>query len=106
MQNPVIEKLDRLCKNKREHLVLGLKIYMVREGEIVQKHNPLSFAQERSYQGSPVFSQAVIQLCLSNILWICFLKDNSMTQIDNITLHDPGKASRARYWHYHSVMLF
>ena len=49
MQNPVIKKL---FKNRRELSVLGLRIHTVKGVEMVQKHNPPSFAQERSYQGS------------------------------------------------------
>lgn len=58
MQNPVIKKL---LKNRRKLSILGLRIHIMRRGwgggggrRTVQKHNPPSFAQKRSYQGNPM----------------------------------------------------
>lgn len=75
--------MEKLLQNRRELSVWGLGIHTAREGKAVPKHSSASFTRERSYQGSPVFSQALTRVCLSNVLWICFLEDDSRAQADN-----------------------
>lgn len=66
----------------------------------MQKHNLPSFAQHRSYQGSPVFFQALTRFCLDNVYGS--ISSRMTAGHKQIILNDPEKAEadRVKRWHH------